>query len=102
MTNVEYRQNDTVPLQAELPVNDLNDASSVDFHMKNINGGLVIDSGAVIDDPDRGIVAYKWKDGETDRDGRYEIEWEVQWDDGTTETFPKGADDVLHFTDDIA
>lgn len=96
MVEIEYKQGDSVPLQATLPV-DLTNAS-VQFKLSDEKGGTaIIDSGATIKDASNGVVAYQWQSGETDRTGAYYIEWEVTYGDGGVETFPRDGFDVIHF-----
>lgn len=94
-----YKRGDTVPLPATLPV-DLTDATSVRFHLKDPDGDDIV-SGATIRDAENGEVAYQWSEGETDRTGLFDIEWQVTWNTGSMETFPKNGYDSIVFREDI-
>lgn len=95
----EYKQGDTVPLEVELPV-DLSNASSVRFKLGE--GAGEIDDTATITDAPNGVVVYEWDVDETDRTGREPVEWEVTWNTGTIETFPKDGYDSLYFYDELS
>jgi len=101
MSEVAYKRNDTVPLEATLPVDSLTDADSVTFHLKE-SGSSVLSGNASIIDEATGKVAYQWQSDETDRTGPYNIEWEIEWSDGGIDTYPKSGTDTIYFFDDIA
>lgn len=76
----------------------LDTATSVTFKMRldGGDGSLKVESGAVITDAPNGVCEYRPYTGDTDTPGLYLAEWEVLWNDGTTETFPTvGFDYVL-------
>lgn len=74
---------------ATAPV-DLTNASRVDFIMKagGVGGTVKVNSPAVIVDAPSGVVRYDWAAADTNAPGTYQAEWEVQWLDGMTQTFP--------------
>lgn len=95
MSDFEIKSGDTGPaLIATLhdenhePVN-LNGAT-VTMRMRSVNGGpLVIDSPAtIVGSPLDGNVSYQWQAGDTDEVGNYEVEWDVLYLSGQSQTFP--------------
>lgn len=69
---------------------DLTVALQVDFIMRAANGGpLRVNAPAIIVDALGGVVEYHWAIGDTDLPGNYQAEWEVHWEPGITETFPR-------------
>jgi hypothetical protein len=100
MTATFYiKQNDTAPsLEVALKgsngrARNLENASSVRFHMsKENNGGNAITNGVcVITDAIKGIVSYPWQAGDTANTGTYDAEFEVLYSNGQNETFPNSA-----------
>jgi hypothetical protein len=83
------------PLEATLEdadgnAKDLTTASGVDFHMKDPTSDVAkVDKSAAIDDAANGEVSYSWAAEDVDTTGEFESEFELTWDDGDTETFPK-------------
>lgn len=68
---------------------DLTDATAVHFSMASPDGTLVIDrQPGTFDDRAGGVVAYEWQDGDTNDAGKFNTEWIVTWDDGTTDGWP--------------
>lgn len=100
MVDVKWKRGDTVPLEATLP-DDLSNANTVSFHMADENR-LLINNGAQIVDAGAGEVAYQWGSDETDRTGIFEIEWEVEYNDGAIETYPKDGFNTIEFIEGIA
>ena len=76
---------------------DLSNAVSVKFKMRRMNvDTLDVDGAGVVEDALTGLVSYSWLSGDTDDASVYLSEWEVTWNDGTVETFPKiGYETVL-------
>lgn len=69
---------------------DLTAALQVDFIMRAANGGpLKVNAPATVVDAPGGVVEYRWLTGDTDLPGNYQAEWEVHWELGLTETFPR-------------
>ena len=95
MSDVAYKRGDTVPIEARLPA-DLTGYSSVMFEMFGGDEQVISDRAVVVEIAD-GVVAYQWDGSETDRTGLYTIEWQVEWDDGGVETFPKDGRDSIYF-----
>lgn len=96
MADFTIKQGDTSPaiksqLSADGSSIDLFNVTEVRFLMKK-SGTLVVDddtNGAVsITDAANGIVKYEWQSGDTDNLSAHEAEWEVEYSDGTKETFP--------------
>jgi len=81
---------------------DLSLASSVTFKMRYRNRKtLKVNSAAVITNAVAGEVEYRWASGDTDTPGMYVAEWEVLWNDGTTETFPTLNTDIVRIGGDL-
>jgi len=94
------KQNDTSPsLQATLT--DYSGAAInltncvVNFHMKNVNGSLTINSQMTIVSALNGIVQYNWVSGDTNVPGTYYVEFEVTYPNTSIETFPNNNNDTL-------
>lgn len=92
------KQNDTAPsMEAVLTDSKgkarvLTNAAAVKFHMSSEKGVNVVSNGACsIVNPGRGIVAYAWQPGDTATAGIYNAEFEVQYTNGTVETFPNSS-----------
>lgn len=87
------KEDDTAPsLQATLkkpdgsPV-DLTD-TNVDIRITGARGASnTINADATIDDAAGGVVLYQLQPDDTN-EGRYRVEFEVTYDDGSIETFP--------------
>lgn len=60
----------------------------VSFLMSVKGGANVVNRPATVVDAPNGIVKYVWADGDTDTAGGYNGEFEVEFGDGRTETFP--------------
>lgn len=89
------RQNDTDPpiddtLQDEDgSAEDLSSGvDSVDFHLQAADGTTKVDATGSITDGANGKVEYEWSSGDTDTEGWYKAEWQVNYSDGDTGTFP--------------
>ena len=87
------KQNDTSPaLQATLqdyagsPINLV--GASVRFHMKSLDGSVVVDAPMTVTSPSTGVVVYSWQAADTDVAGTYYAEFEVTYSDLSIETFP--------------
>ena len=51
-------------------------------------GGVALESLASVVDAEEGIVRYDWNDGDTDETGRFRLDFEVEYANGDSETFP--------------
>lgn len=67
--------------------------ATVYFLMRNIAAGTVIRQAATIVSPSLGTVEYQFAAGETDVVGAYQIEWEIVFAGGLTQTVP--SDDYI-------
>lgn len=68
---------------------DLSNAAGIEFHMADSEtGDIIVNSPATIVTASEGRVQYEWASGDTDSVGLYMAEFEVSYDDGSTETFP--------------
>ncbi len=95
MADWYMRQGDTKPdIEVTLKDGDgvvVNVAgASIEFHMKNAAGTVVIATGSVtLTDGANGVVTYPWQDGDTATAGLFEAEFEVSYaGDAGVETFP--------------
>lgn len=87
------KQNDTSPaLQATLqdyagnPINLV--GATVRFHMKGLDGSIVVDAPMTITNAAGGVVRYNWQAADTDTVGTYYAEFEATYSDLSIETFP--------------
>ncbi len=68
------------------------DGATVVFYMVKDDGTVtlddVTDGVTVEEETDPPVLSYQWQDGDTDAKGRYEAEFRVTYEDGSTETFP--------------
>lgn len=93
------KQNDTSPaIESQLedgsgnPV-DITGYNEVSFHMKHPNADtakVVADTttGVSVPASTEGKVKYSWASGDTDTSGRFHAEWQVEYSDGSVESFP--------------
>lgn len=111
MTEFSIKQNDTRPsLKAELrgEYNEARDftnvtVQSITFHMESIDTTeVVVDSEATIVNAKDGIVAYEWDDGDTADAGKYIGEFQIEYQDSGTETFPNNDNIDIIIRKDIA
>jgi len=98
---IYIKQNDRRPpaeqtLYRGETVVDLTEATGVTFKMREVGRkDLKVNTAGMLISND-GEVRYNWQAGDTDTPGTFHAEWEVVWNDGTTETFPTlGAEIVL-------
>lgn len=94
MATFYLKEGDTAPkLQASLKnpdgtAVDLTNAN-VDIRIAKARGGGNIESGnAFTTDANNGVIEYDLAQVNTDNDGRYRVEFEVTYIDGSVETFP--------------
>lgn len=76
------------------------------FHMQktdSVNPTVLADtsSGVSAVDADKGIVQYEWDEGDTDRAGEYEAEFQVRFSGGDVETFPNRRDIKVEIEEQI-
>jgi hypothetical protein len=102
------KQNDTSPkIRATLKDGDgdvINlEGSNVRFHMREVGGTTTVtDAAATIVSPaSGGVVQYAWVVADTDTVGSYQAEFEVEYGDGSIETFPNNGYIRVEITDDI-
>lgn len=53
-------------------------------------------------DAEKGIVQYNWKEGDTDEAEGLLTEFEIEYNDGTVETFPNSGYILINIQPDIA
>lgn len=87
------KQNDTLPiLEVQLFDADGNpinlDLCGIHFHMKNRYSSETIKKQASIKDVENGIVQVIWEEGDTNKTGIYQCEFEVNMPDGNIITVP--------------
>lgn len=75
----------------------LNGVADVKFLFKHVNEDQLIveegtNGGVTVVNPEEGIVEYAWSAQDTEEDGHYRAEWEVEYNDGSVETFPNTRD----------
>lgn len=93
MADFYIKQGDTLPtldvtlVQANRKPLSLVGATGVTFRMRNSAGEAVIESPATIVDASKGKVCYRWGSTDTAEAGRYEAEFQVDFD-GETQTIP--------------
>lgn len=100
------KQSDTSPaIRATLqdangtPVNIT--GASVRFHMKSLEGTLVVDQPMAIVTPSSGVVRYDWQTVDTDTAGTFVGEIEVTYLDGSVETFPNTGNFAIVITPEL-
>lgn len=87
------KQGNTSPaLEAQLIDNEGNpvdlNGTTVRFQSRLVGDDIpTVDDTAKITDPDEGIVVYEWKSGDTDTDGSYIAEFDVDYSGGTSDNF---------------
>lgn len=111
MSDFSIKQNDTRPsIKAQLlgEYNEKRDLTtvtveSVTFHMKRVKTGeVVVDAAATVVNEENGIVAYEWSDGDTADVGRYKAEFQLEYENSGTETFPNNDDIDIVIREEIA
>lgn len=104
-------QNDTSPalesqlLDNNVPV-DISGFNEVSFHMENKFDEVVIDDdttgSVIVADPSLGEVEYQFDQTQTATIGTYSAHWEVEYGDGSIETFPSSGSITVEVTEEIA
>lgn len=102
----EIKRNDTRPyFPATLAfddetVADLTGATVRFIARRKDNGGVKIDSAAVITGATAGEVEYRFGIADTDEAGSFDCEWEVTYADASVQSFPtRGFDRLVVFGD---
>lgn len=85
---------------------DIRGFNNVRFYMRERDEyTLVVEAGVngnvEVEDAENGIVYYEWLDGDTDMTGTYEAEWEVEFGDGSIETYPNDRFITVKVVEDI-
>ena len=101
------KQGDTLPiLEGQLiapdgsPINL--DLCGVHFYMKNRYSSETIQKQAIIKDVENGIVQVIWEDGDTNKTGIYQCEFEVNMPDGKVITVPNDGYFLLQIVSELA
>lgn len=100
------KQNDTSPaIQATLQDYAGNAISLIGatarFHMKSIDGLVVIDAPMTIVNASNGTVLYSWQTSDTNVAGTYYAEFEVTYSDTSIETFPNTDNIAIVITPEL-
>ena len=90
------KQNDTAPSLEAVLKDSAGSAinligATVNFHMKDLNGTLMVDAATTVTDAEGGTVQYDWEAADTTTAGTFYAEFEVEYLDGTIETFPNNG-----------
>lgn len=73
---------------------------SVEFHMKDSVGTLVVNQTATVENEARGVVYYTWQSGDTDTAGTYTAEFEASVA-GKALTFPNDGNITVVIADEV-
>lgn len=112
MSDFYIKRNDTSPaIKYQLQDDagdavDISGANDVRFLMRQRGGDTVkvddnLAGNVSLVDASTGIVQYDWQDGDTDTAGQWWAEWEVEYSDGTIETFPNDQYILVRVEEDI-
>lgn len=93
MTEIPRKQDDTTPFTGNLQANgsndDLSQATEVKFFMKpEVDAEPKAAGVGTIVDVDTAKVRYQFDATEVDEVGTFLAEWQVEWADGTFQTYP--------------
>lgn len=109
-TRTHIKQGDTAPALVALLVEN-SDGSAVDLTAASAvriivgrhrdTGTPIIDAACTITDAAAGEVTYSWQTGDTADPGRYDVEYEIAWNDGTYQTAPSQGFNRLVIWDDL-
>jgi len=86
---------------------DLTGYNDVEFHFKKAGNSQVkvndnTNGNVTVTDAANGKVKYDWQSGDTDEAGDHIAEWEVEYSDGTEETFPNRRNIDVQVEEQIA
>jgi len=106
MATIRRKQGDTYPpIEATLENKDgtaINlTGATVAFHTKRA-GTVVTNAAATVTDATGGEVSYTLVAADTAAAGEYEIEWEITFSDGSTQSVPTDRNDILIVAPQIA
>ncbi|MBT4995828.1 MAG: hypothetical protein HOM88_05090 [Hellea sp.] len=89
------KQNDTAPsIEAVLTdatgrARSMTNASAIKFHMTSEGGTSIVTDGlGAVVNASKGIVKYDWQPGDTANTGIHSAEFQIDYTNGTSETFP--------------
>lgn len=107
MSQFKIKQNDTRPLYTgTLEIDEVGVSlagASLLFKMRNADGTLKVNAAATPDADQAtnpGLFSYSWVAADTDEAGKFEVEIEVTFGDGTVQTFPtRGFEYVIVYGD---
>lgn len=107
MSEIPRKQNDTTPLTGELNKNGviapLDNATEVKFFMaKDAGDTPKIDAVAEIVNVSDGRVRYQFTPSDVDEAGIFVAEWQVEYADGTYQTFPNQGYLKINFDEDLS
>jgi hypothetical protein len=96
------------PVKGEVESDETGDpiaitSAAVTFYMNDVNGSIIVQALADIDDAAAGQFSYTWQDGDTDNAGHFYAEFKITLSATQILTVPQGEDfiDVV-IGDDIA
>ena len=103
------KQNDPAPaIEAVLTdargrARTMANALAIKFHMSTEQGTSIITNGAgAVVNATKGIVKYDWQAGDTANTGMHNAEFEVEYINGTSETFPNTGYIKVIIKDELA
>lgn len=107
MSRHEIKQNDTRPYWPVTLTYDDGTLANLDGTVRFIarrrsDGQVKIDTAAVVTDGPNGECEWRPSVGETDEAGRFDVEWEATFGDGTIQTFPTRRYDRLTVVGELA
>lgn len=78
-------------------------SGKINFIMKRQGPGVILPLIEICTypEPSTGKVIYKWKAGETETVGVYQVEWEIHWSAGGIQSVPNGEYDTIEIISDL-
>lgn len=85
---------------------DIRGYNDVQFFMRERDEYTIVVSDDVsgnvnVVDAENGIIEYDWTAGDTETSGTYDAEWQVEFNDGSVETYPNDRFITVKIVDDI-
>jgi len=82
---------------------DLTGASFAKFQMKDDEGNMKITdgSGTIVSPPTSGILKYQWQTGDTDTEGNFYAEFDIEYSAGDDLTVPVDGDILIMIKEDV-
>lgn len=102
MSELTLVEEDTLPKATDtLDTSDSPSSGTVTLIVENPRSGQLIanDAGTIVDDTAGATqVEYQFSDSQTANIGRFHYRWVIDYQDGDTESFPKGDPGTVEFT----